>query len=72
MEEIDYNEFTLEELQLKLEDFQKRSSDFYNEEQGIKLTLNSIYGALGNKWFALNNKDVGTVVDALGPYRSIC
>jgi len=66
MEEIDYNEFTLEELQLKLEDFQKRSSDFYNEEQGIKLTLNSIYGALGNKWFSLNNKDVAESVTLQG------
>ena len=42
MEEIDYNEFTLEELQLKLEDFQKRSSDFYNEEQGIKLACSQV------------------------------
>ena len=57
MEEIDYSQFTLQELELKLVEFQKKSSDFYNEEQGIKLTLNSIYGALGNKWFSLNNKD---------------
>jgi DNA polymerase elongation subunit (family B) len=66
MEEIDYSQFTLEELQLKLEDFQKKSSDFHNEEQGIKLTLNSIYGALGNKWFALNNKDVAESVTLQG------
>ncbi len=66
MEEIDYSEFTLEELQLKLEDFQKKSSDYHNEEQGIKLTLNSIYGALGNKWFALNNKDVAESVTLQG------
>lgn len=66
MEEIDYSQFTLEELQLKLEDFQKKSSDFHNEEQGIKLTLNSIYGALGNKWFSLNNKDVAESVTLQG------
>ena len=66
MEETDYSQFTLEELQIKLEDFQKKSSDFHNEEQGIKLTLNSIYGALGNKWFALNNKDVAESVTLQG------
>jgi len=66
MEEIDYSQFTLDELETKLIEFQKKSSDFYNEEQGIKLTLNSIYGALGNKWFALNNKDVAESVTLQG------
>lgn len=49
---------SLEELNLKLLEYQKKSSDFYNTEQGIKLTLNSIYGATGNQYFALFNPDV--------------
>jgi len=58
MEEIDYMSMSLEELNLKLLEYQKKSSDFYNTEQGIKLTLNSIYGATGNQYFALFNPDV--------------
>ena len=49
MEEKDYSALSLEELENLLVEYQKKSSDFHNEEQGVKLTLNSIYGALGNK-----------------------
>lgn len=66
MEEIDYLQFSLEELNEKLNAFQKKSSDFYNEEQGVKLTLNSIYGALGNNYFALFNPDVAESVTLQG------
>ena len=52
MEEIDYMSMSLDELNQKLLEMQKKSSDFYNTEQGIKLTLNSIYGATGNQYFA--------------------
>ena len=58
MGEIDYMSMGLEELNQKLSEYQKKSSDFYNTEQGIKLTLNSIYGATGNQYFALFNTDV--------------
>lgn len=66
MDEIDYSLCSVDELNKLLLEFQKKSSDYYNEEQGIKLTLNSIYGALGNKWFALNNKDVAESVTLQG------
>jgi DNA polymerase elongation subunit (family B) len=45
---------------------QQKSSDFYNTEQGIKLTLNSIYGATGNQYFALFNTDVAESVTLQG------
>lgn len=66
MEEIDYMSMSLEELNQKLVEMQKKSSDFYNTEQGIKLTLNSIYGATGNQYFALFNPDVAESVTLQG------
>ena len=66
MEEIDYMSMSLEELNQQLTEYQKKSSDFYNTEQGIKLTLNSIYGATGNQYFALFNPDVAESVTLQG------
>ena len=66
MEEIDYMSMSLDELNQKLLEIQKKSSDFYNTEQGIKLTLNSIYGATGNQYFALFNPDVAESVTLQG------
>jgi len=66
MEEIDYMSMNLDELKQKLVEMQKKSSDFYNTEQGIKLTLNSIYGATGNQYFALFNPDVAESVTLQG------
>jgi DNA polymerase elongation subunit (family B) len=66
MEEKDYSALPLEELEKLLVEYQKKSSDFHNEEQGVKLTLNSIYGALGNKWFSLANIDVAESVTLQG------
>lgn len=66
MEEIDYMSMSLEELEIILKDYQQKSSDFYNTEQGIKLTLNSIYGATGNQYFALFNPDVAESVTLQG------
>jgi DNA polymerase elongation subunit (family B) len=65
-EEIDYSSLSIEELNKRLAELQKKSSDYYNQEQGIKLTLNSIYGALGNQWFACFNPDVAESVTLQG------
>lgn len=65
-EEIDYSSLSIEELNKRLSELQKKSSDYYNQEQGIKLTLNSIYGALGNQWFACFNPDVAESVTLQG------
>ena len=66
MEENKYSEKSLDELEFLLKEYQKKSSDFYNTEQGIKLTLNSIYGATGNQYFALFNTDVAESVTLQG------
>jgi DNA polymerase elongation subunit (family B) len=66
MEEVDYMSMSLDELNQKLQEYQKKSSDYHNTEQGIKLTLNSIYGATGNQYFALFNPDVAESVTLQG------
>jgi len=61
---IQYN--TREEIEAEIERLKNLSKDYKNEEQGIKLTLNSIYGALGNNFFALFNTDVAESVTLQG------
>jgi DNA polymerase I len=41
-------------------------NEYKNEEQGIKLTMNSIYGAIGNNYFACFNPDVAEAVTLQG------
>lgn len=66
VEDNKYSDLSLEELNEALKKLQKQSSDYHNEEQAIKLTLNSIYGALGNQYFALFNSDVAESVTIQG------
>ena len=42
----------------ELQQINKEASKFYNYEQAVKLMLNSIYGAFGNKWFHFFNIDI--------------
>ena len=60
------NELSVEELEERIDVLKKQASDFKNEEQGVKLTLNSIYGACGNAYFALFNPDVAEAVTLQG------
>lgn len=61
-----YEDLSLEDLHLELSRLKKMSSDFKNEEQAVKLTLNSIYGALGNQYFAFFNTEVAESVTLQG------
>lgn len=62
----DYNNLTVEEIKAEIKRLEALAVDYKNEEQGIKLTLNSIYGALGNQWFALFNPEVAEAVTLQG------
>lgn len=42
------------------------SRDYKSEEQAIKLVINSIYGALGNKWLTFFNPDVAETITLQG------
>ena len=40
------------ELKLKIEELTSLKNELKNEEQAVKLTMNSIYVAIGNNFFA--------------------
>jgi DNA polymerase elongation subunit (family B) len=49
---MSYETLSVEEIKAEILRLKKMSDNYKNEEQGVKLTLNSIYGALGNQYFA--------------------
>lgn len=61
-----YETATAEEIKAEISRLKKMSNDYKNEEQGVKLTLNSIYGALGNQYFACFNTEVAESVTLQG------
>jgi DNA polymerase elongation subunit (family B) len=63
---IDLNTASREEIQAEINRMQKLSYEWHNEEQAIKLTINSVYGALGNKWLAYFNPAVAETVTLQG------
>lgn len=61
-----YEQLSAEEIKEEILRLKKKSNDYGNEEQGVKLTLNSIYGALGNQYFACFNTEVAESVTLQG------
>ena len=61
-----YTDLTESEIKEEISRLKKMSNDYKNEEQGVKLTLNSIYGALGNQYFACFNTEVAESVTLQG------
>jgi DNA polymerase elongation subunit (family B) len=55
-----------EELKLKIEQLTALKNELKNEEQAVKLTMNSIYGAIGNSWFVCFNPEVAEAVTLQG------
>ena len=64
--ENNYKNYTSTEIKKEIERLKELSKNYKNEEMGIKLTLNSIYGALGNQWFAFFNPEVAEAVTLQG------
>ena len=61
-----YTDWSEDEINAEIRKLRKMSDDLKNEELGIKLTLNSIYGALGNQYFACFNTEVAESVTLQG------
>lgn len=57
---------TKEELKEKIERLTSLKNELKNEEQAVKLTMNSIYGAIGNNWFVCFNPEVAEAVTLQG------
>lgn len=55
-----------DELQRLADYYQKESAKFTAYEQAVKVTLNSIYGAFGNKWFHFFNLDIAESITLQG------
>jgi DNA polymerase elongation subunit (family B) len=55
-----------DEIREKIKELTSLKNELKNEEQGIKLTMNSIYGAIGNAYFICFNPDVAEAVTLQG------
>ena len=56
----------IKEIEEKIERLTALKNELKNEEQAIKLTMNSIYGAIGNNFFVCFNPDVAESVTLQG------
>jgi DNA polymerase elongation subunit (family B) len=59
-------ELTLEEMKHLAEFYEVESAKFTAYEQAVKVMLNSIYGAFGNKWFHFFNIDIAESITLQG------
>ncbi len=56
----------VEALKQKIDKLTSLKNELKNEEQAVKLTMNSIYGAIGNNWFVCFNPEVAEAVTLQG------
>jgi DNA polymerase elongation subunit (family B) len=54
------------QIKSKIEELTSLKNELKNEEQAIKLTMNSVYGAIGNAYFVCFNPDVAEAVTLQG------
>lgn len=59
-------ELEIEEIKKKISELTEIKNELKNEEQAIKLTMNSIYGAVGNAFFVCFNTEVAEAVTLQG------
>jgi len=64
--ERDVSSLNKEEAVLLTEHYESLSRKFTAYEQAVKVTLNSIYGAFGNKWFHFFNIDIAESITLQG------
>jgi DNA polymerase elongation subunit (family B) len=57
---------TKDDLKKEIERLTNLKNELKNEEQAVKLTMNSIYGAVGNSFFVCQNPDVAEAVTLQG------
>jgi DNA polymerase elongation subunit (family B) len=55
-----------EQVRAEIDRLEALANNWKNEEQAIKLAINSIYGGLGNKYFVAHNSDVAESVTLQG------
>lgn len=60
------DQLTKEEAQQLIDHYEMMSAKFTAYEQAVKVTLNSIYGAFGNKWFHFFDIDIAESITLQG------
>lgn len=60
------DQLSREEAGLLVDHYKQLSAKYTAYEQAVKLTLNSIYGAFGNKWFHFFNIDIAESITKQG------
>lgn len=65
-EEDEYSKFSISELEDLQKEYEYQRKMFYNMEQAVKLTLNSIYGAFGNEFFYFFKIDIAETITLQG------
>jgi len=64
--EKDIESMSNEELEILASKYENLSNKYTAYEQAVKLSLNSIYGAFGNKWFHFFNIDIAESITLQG------
>ena len=59
-------ELEIDEIKNKILELTSLKNELKNEEQAVKLTMNSIYGAVGNSFFVCFNTEVAEAVTLQG------
>jgi DNA polymerase elongation subunit (family B) len=60
------DELSVDEMKQLVEHYETMSAKFTAYEQAVKVTLNSIYGAFGNKWFHFFNINIAESITLQG------
>jgi DNA polymerase elongation subunit (family B) len=66
LENKSIDQLTDDEAKLLVDHYKQLSAKFTAYEQAVKLSLNSIYGAFGNKWFHFFNIDIAESITKQG------
>lgn len=66
LENKSIDQLTDDEAKLLVDHYKQLSAKYTAYEQAVKLTLNSIYGAFGNKWFHFFNLDIAESITKQG------
>tara|TARA_A100001037_G_scaffold306579_1_gene352903 strand:- start:10591 stop:11793 length:1203 start_codon:yes stop_codon:yes gene_type:complete len=64
--DINVDELSIEELEALAAKYETLSNKYTAYEQAVKLSLNSIYGAFGNKWFHFFDIDIAESITLQG------
>ena len=66
LESKQFDQLTKEEAENLVKHYEDLSAKYTAYEQAVKVTLNSIYGAFGNKWFHFFNIDIAESITLQG------